>query len=221
MEGRWKASSKRKKQKRHRTGTLTTEIKATTRVYESLEAFNARADKRHNGLSLDALMGNYGGDQETTMADNLRKRTKNRNTKKERSRIVKETVHDMRTEGPTNEESVRLKRDPLGEVISIKDFGDRVDSVMKAAEMPTEDGRGVDYPPELRAYKARSQEEVEQRLAALASALGTDTETVRGMCRTPVTALSVLERLAKGNARTEAEAGKEQEEREQGWDRKR
>jgi len=125
------------------------------------------------------------------------------------------------TESPTTEE--RLKSDPLGEVIAIRDFADRFRAVMKAAKMPGEDGRGVDYPPELWAYNARSMEEVEQRMAALAAALGTDTETVRGMCRAPVTALSVLERIAKGDARTGAEASKEQrqEEREQGWERKR
>jgi len=42
----------------------------TTRVYESLEAFRARADKRQNGISTDALMGNYGGDLEAAVADN-------------------------------------------------------------------------------------------------------------------------------------------------------
>jgi len=83
----------------------------------------------------------------------------------------------------------------LGEVLAIKDLMERADAVMRAGRTLRRDGLGHEYPPELEAYYQRTKEEAERRMADLASAIGTDTDTVRRMCHAPQTTFGVLDYL--------------------------
>jgi len=85
--------------------------------------------------------------------------------------------------------------DVLGEVLAIKDLMERADAVMRAGRNLRGDGIGHEYPPELEAYCQRTKEEAARRMADLASAIGTDTDTVRRMCRAPQTTFRVLDSM--------------------------